>query len=312
MRFRKGSILYYISYATKVILKLLSVPCFFFTPIGYILCLPIFYFADANISCSMILRYLLMKDTHKAMKNDGLSVQWTFRLIACSCHLLLSLTYFIIFYNIYKKVYTYAVVISTYHVFTGFLNAYAGYIMYRESPHFQIGTATARVYSIHPQFVKRVFAIFGVYFLNDKGLGQLGWSKYPAAFLPSIVAGYVFSYGIGAGFNYQLDCDIVSLGPKSFCLQNGECCDVVDVRSNLFHFIPNLAGSVVAGYGVVRYLTLFLLGCEHQVNQLDGTRSIMEKFNQHQDLLERFQYQSPSIEPFPSLQSEQLSPSLQL
>jgi len=286
MRFRKGSILYIISYILKLILRLLAVPTYFFFPISYLLCVPFFYIAGFEVSCLIFLHYDLSYAGCEEMKDTNLKGHWSLRIIGCNCHVLASTTFFL-FHFFYRKVNTSIVVISTFYVFNGAQNAFAGYLAFTKE--------TSKPYHIHPEFVKRVFSIFGVYFLNDQGLGDLGWAKYPASFLPAIVAGYMYFYSTGGGYNYHLDCEIESLSSNSICLQNGECCEVVDARANLFHFIPNLAGSFVAGYGVVRYLTLFVLGCEHDVNQLDGTRSIMEKFHEHQKLLERFDFESPSM-----------------
>lgn len=133
MRFRKGSILYIISYILKLILRLLSAPCYFFFPISYLLCVPVFYLTGFEVSCLIFLHYypklFYVFAGCEEMKDDNLKGHWSLRIIGCNCHLLTSIAIFL-FDFFYRKINTSTVVISTYYVFNGAQNAFAAYLAF--------------------------------------------------------------------------------------------------------------------------------------------------------------------------------------
>jgi len=195
IHFKKGKLLYYVSFFARELLRKLNIITQFLSPLSILFLFPIFYLYDSNITSHTL-------DCFHGEKKTPL-VYTGLHIVAGMNHILGAAAYFFVFYFIHGELYTYAVTITTYSFFNGLLSLTAAFYgwkyqdgidfiheeKYRDwlDDWFPFRYLTKlRRFRVHPNFVKRVFSIFNVYFYNDDGLKDLLWAKYPASFLPAI------------------------------------------------------------------------------------------------------------------------------
>merc|ERR1740123_1190390 len=86
---------------------------------------------------------------------------------------------------------------------------------------------------------------------------------------PALVGGYIANFILAP--SYTLECDIAYNVISEIC-EDGVCCLTVSSHEDLITFAPKLASSILAGWGIVKYLTMFLIAYSGEVVVDDGTK----------------------------------------
>lgn len=86
---------------------------------------------------------------------------------------------------------------------------------------------------------------------------------------PALVGGYIANFILAP--SYTLECDIAYNVISEIC-EDGVCCLTVSSHEDLITFAPKLASSILAGWGIVKYLAMFLIKYSGEVVVDDGTK----------------------------------------
>lgn len=117
------------------------------------------------------------------------------------------------------------------------------------------------------QFMRMTLLPFGV---TAKECGNSFMFLVPlVSTAPALVGGYIANFILAP--SYTLECDIAYNVISEIC-EDGVCCLTVSSHEDLITFAPKLASSILAGWGIVKYLALFLIKSSGEVVVDDGTK----------------------------------------
>jgi len=109
-------------------------------------------------------------------------------------------------------------------------------------------------------FDVKLFLCFGIH-LNNHGMVR-SWIYQVLTILPALVISTTFYYFDNP--TYELECGYNSNETGVFCnIENTDCCKV-EGHTSFFGYINYLVSSMIAGYGIVRYMSIFILDSDKE------------------------------------------------
>eukprot|EP01083_Nonionella_stella_P264493 897193_1 len=105
---------------------------------------------------------------------------------------------------------------------------------------------------------------FGIQVSSDGNTSM--WSFTLVSLFPSIVGGYIANFLFDQKYEMECGTDIIS----SVCFDANTCCTLRSSHRDWYLFLPNIASSMVAAWGIIKITASILISTDDEIqNQIE-------------------------------------------